>query len=507
MSQFNFSFQVASNKIAAPASAPVSVSTSLLKNSATVLGGRYFIPKSCTTPNIMKTIVKDLTITDPHNAWDVKEMKAYEDTDEGVYVPRFYGVEKFGAPGILRLNPGYGMQPGLKCNMIPSAARRQPEALEIIRQAFNKKNQWGGFLCLPCGYGKTDTAIKAACETGVRALVVVPDSVLFQQWQERILLRVPGVKVGVLQQNNIEVDGCDFVVAMVHSLAGRDNYPLLDTFGLMILDEAHHMSAPMFSRALIKVPAQRILALSATPKRSNAAETQLLFWYMGPILFKPSRPPNECVQVKMLWYTQSLGKEIATKPKDGAKKKPLCHLMLQKMIDDKRRTNILLDHILDYYHSDEGRNILVISKRLNQLKNLHSLLIKHDVTENDIGFLIGSVKPEQRNIEKNKRIVLAIEKLGKEGLDAPHLNTLIVALPLSDIEQPTGRIQRNAEHDQENSDQPDSKFIPPHVVYLVDPYSLYEGMAYKNMKQFRSFGYTVDKIDLSNYKPRYVVNL
>jgi len=472
----------------------------------TVLGSTFQIPKAQLSASQQKKIKSDLTVKcgDDDGHWKSKEICAFEETDTAFHVPRFYGVEQFGPPSVVKLSRGVPMQSGLECKVVLQDKRRQPEAFQHVLGAFSTPNQWGGFLSLPCGYGKTDTAIKISIDLikqlegeAKRTLIVVPDSGLLKQWQQRIAARVPGAKVGILRQNKMEIQGSDFVIAMVHSLAQRDDYIDLDTFGLMILDEAHHMSAPVFSCALRKVPAKYILALSATPVRPTEAETQLLNWYMGPVLFKPTRPANENVLVRMLWYTQTPGRDVSTK-----NRKPLTHIMLKRMVDDKQRTAILLDFILEYY-KQPNRNILVISKRLQQLDGLAELLRKCGVHEGDIGVLKGEVSEEQREVLKHRRIVLAIEKLGKEGLDAPHLNTLVVALPLSGIEQPTGRIQRTLDEHQEWNEN-GGDYLAPHVVYLVDPYSLYEGMSWKNFHQFKSFGYTVQREDLAGYQLRHV---
>jgi hypothetical protein len=76
----------------------------------------------------------------------------------------------------------------------------------------------------------------------------------------------------------------------------------------------------------------------------------------------------------------------------------------------------------------------------------------------------------------------------------------VVALPVSGIEQCTGRIQRIAEDDEESTDA----YVPPVVVYIVDPYSIYEGMGWKNFKQFKSFGYRVVREDLKEYHVKHI---
>lgn len=62
----------------------------------------------------------------------------------------------------------------------------------------------------------------------------------------------------------------DVVIGMVQSVAMRDYDPsIFAGFGFVVIDEAHHMAAPVFSRALRKVGARYTLALSATPDRKD----------------------------------------------------------------------------------------------------------------------------------------------------------------------------------------------------------------------------------------------
>ena len=64
------------------------------------------------------------------------------------------------------------------------------------------------------------------------------------------------------------------------------------------------------------------------------------------------------------------------------------------------------------------------------------------------------------------KVILAIETLAKEGLDISSANTLIIFLPIKDIEQPVGRIDRGFD----NGD--------PLVIYFKYDISLYASFYY-----------------------------
>ena len=124
---------------------------------------------------------------------------------------------------------------------------RQNEALRAALKAGH------GVLSLPCGYGKTTVSLAIACKLGYRTMIVVHKQFLADQWKERIQQFCPGATVGVVQQNKKEVEGCDFVIAMLQSLSLKEySYNDFDTVGTLIVDEAHHICAKVFSQSYLK---------------------------------------------------------------------------------------------------------------------------------------------------------------------------------------------------------------------------------------------------------------
>ena len=88
-----------------------------------------------------------------------------------------------------------------------------------------------------------------------------------EQWAAQIV-KFTDASVGRIQRDVVEVG--DVTVAMVQSLCSRVyDQGVMRRFGLVVVDEAHHMAAPFFCRALWQIPAARVLALSATPERAD----------------------------------------------------------------------------------------------------------------------------------------------------------------------------------------------------------------------------------------------
>ena len=57
-----------------------------------------------------------------------------------------------------------------------------------------------------------------------------------------------------------------------------------------------------------------------------------------------------------------------------------------------------------------------------------------------------TVKEQEHYIFNETRVILGIDKLAQEGMDAPLFDTLFFLHPIRDIEQAIGRILREAEN-------------------------------------------------------------
>lgn len=134
-----------------------------------------------------------------------------------------------------------------------------------------------GVIALPTGAGKTLVALAAIARLGVAALCLVPTRVLLDQWA-RVLAACSPAPIGRLG------DG-DHVVApiTVATYASAVSWAprIGDRFGLVIVDEAHHVGAwcPAEIFEMLVAPAR--LGLTATPP----ADAGLLARHLGPVVY------------------------------------------------------------------------------------------------------------------------------------------------------------------------------------------------------------------------------
>ena len=215
----------------------------------------------------------------------------YSEVAGEIGLPRAAALALWGVPAGVRDERSDGIAfctPDLALTIAPTTEPPQDQALANLDESFAAPAS-AAMLVLPCGAGKTAVSVMAAYRRGRRALVVVPDDDLGRQWKARICAYIPGARVGIIKGDKVDVDGSDFVVVTVHSMYQRTHdTDVMATFGTVIIDEAHHMAAPCFSRALRQVPARCVLALSATPDRPDGL-TPVLHWLMGDVAFRCQR--------------------------------------------------------------------------------------------------------------------------------------------------------------------------------------------------------------------------
>jgi superfamily II DNA or RNA helicase len=184
----------------------------------------------------------------------------------------------------------------------PSAAWALPEglrpALMIAPRVYQTEaleawlGQRGrGVVVLPTGAGKTVVALMAIERLALRTLVVVPTIELLGQWRAAIAerLRLPAEAVGVIGGGRRLLRDITVITFDSAAMPAR----ALDGFGLLIVDEVHHLPAAGYRRIVGKVAAPYRLGLSATPERMDGRHRDL-DRLIGPVVFH--RLPSDLLQ-------------------------------------------------------------------------------------------------------------------------------------------------------------------------------------------------------------------
>ena len=134
-----------------------------------------------------------------------------------------------------------------------------------------------GVIALPTGAGKTIAAIAAIAELGVATLVLVPTRVLLDQWARALALMWPH-PIGRLGDGDHAVLP---ITVATYASAVRWAPRIGDRFGLVIVDEAHHVGAWCPSEIFEMLTAPARLGLTATPPSEPGA----LLRHVGPVVY------------------------------------------------------------------------------------------------------------------------------------------------------------------------------------------------------------------------------
>lgn len=409
---------------------------------------------------------------------DNKPFPVYTENDKTLIIPRYFAQSKF--------NLEMKFKKKNKNKNIPFKFLADLRELQqkIMKEVMSKiKITKGGMISLPCGFGKTVCSLYLASQLKKKTLVIVHKSFLLNQWKERIE-QFTNAKVGIIRQDKVEVEDCHIVIGMLQSIS-KEKYTdeLFKQFGLVIFDEAHHAPSRYFSKALPIISTEYMVALSATPKRSDRLE-KVIHWYFGPMLYQITDNRNIPVLVKRYnYHTSNKTFKECMLPYGGDVNLPRTVNRITKL----KKRNAFIISLIKELTLEEGRQILILSDRVAHLEELKDLLDNDNITNND--FYIGKMKQKDLDIAAEKQVILGTYAMASEALDIPTLNTLIMVTSRRNIEQSVGRILR----------KPDDE-IQPIIIDFNDKLGCFQRQGEFRRKYYLKKGYSVTTYDMLNNK-------
>lgn len=473
--------------------------------------GFYCISKKTTTNETVEKIKTELRITPV--SFSFKRKGAFKpvppepiellmETTSNYVLPRFYGISQFGEPKANHMYDG----DQIVCPFQGSLYAEQELPIRLVLERLNHQNNSGGILSLPCGEGKTVSALYILSQVSRKTIIVVHKEFLMNQWEQEIKTFLPNAKIGIIQGSQFVVDGCDIVLAMIQTMAKRDyTYEQLMCFGLSIYDECHHLGAKMFSKVLQKIPSKKILGLSAEPIRKDGMN--LVFDYsIGSVIFQRERKDTSNVIVyKIVVDSES---EYYQEACDRFGNKML-YKMEENIVTCPKRNQLIVRIIQNLFEDTTVfRQILVLTARNEgHIPFLQKMI--SDVCPNlKVGLYIGrngtNKKLHNQMLQDSMTcdVILATYDMAMEGLNIKTLNTILLGSPLvglqvqnihgekkvfcNDIKQTIGRILRDKHSDT------------PRIVYdIVDNFANYIQWASQRTRYYNKEKYNIQKININ----------
>jgi superfamily II DNA or RNA helicase len=280
-------------------------------------------------------------------------------------------------------------------------------------------------------WGKTFTALAIASKLQQKTLVVVHTLALRTQW-EREVEKVFGIKPGIIGSGKFNTDS-PIVIGNVQSLYRRVP-DVVDKFGLVILDEMHHVSSPTFSRVIDKSKARYKIGLSGTIERKDGKHVVFRDYFGSNVI----TPPKENYMPPTIDIIHSEIRFL-----DGGSI-PWARKINQLAYNEEYRHTV---SIIASAYASKGHKVLVVSDRVELLKKCAEL------SGDRAMWITGEIPHDERpklmkKIYDDKDILFGTQSIFSEGISLNCLSCLILATPVNNeplLTQLIGRVIREEE--------------------------------------------------------------
>lgn len=334
------------------------------------------------------------------------------------------------------------------------------EQLDALESLFPYDN---GVLHATTAFGKTVTAASLIAKRKVNTLVLVHSKALLTQWYERLsefldidvkepeTVKKRGRRkafspIGCLDSTTNTIHGVVDIALMQSCFEDGEVKAFVQDYGMVIVDECHHVSSVTFEKVLKSVKAKYVYGLTATPIRKDGQQP-IIFMQCGPIRFSADAKS----QIQKQSFRRYLMPRFTSYRSITDDQQSFTALQ-QRLIADNVRNSLIVEDVRKALES--GRTPIVLTGIKQHVDTLAEMLkpyMKHVICLTGA----GSAKEKREAlqllqsvpVDESMAIVATGQYIG-EGFDYPRLDTLFLALPISwkgRLEQYAGRLHRENE--------------------------------------------------------------
>ena len=387
----------------------------------------------------------------------------YDEDSDNIILPRGLEidlVDKLNSAGVkYKMIDERNAGKSIKVDFIGELTDHQSEALEKLSENTD------GVLSATTGFGKTVIGAKLIAEKKCSTLILVHTKELAVQWKERLeqFLEIDEVIekrrknssiIGQLGGGKNTINGI-IDIAIMQSMFETDKSikQMIHQYGLVLVDECHHISATNFSRILSATDAKYVYGLTATPIRKDGHHP-IIFMHLGPIRYKVDAKQ----EAKKRDFEHFIVPRFTSTRMPIYKNHEEWHIteVYQHICESNYRNELIVSDVV--HAIDSGRNPLVLTERTSHIERLVNLMSNKDF---EVIVLSGNLKTSERKeslrkiraLEDTDRfVIIATGKLIGEGFDEARLDTLFMAMPIAwkgTIAQYAGRLHRNFDGKEE----------------------------------------------------------
>ncbi|MFI3329390.1 MAG: DEAD/DEAH box helicase family protein [bacterium] len=291
-----------------------------------------------------------------------------------------------------------------------------------------------GLLVAPPAFGKTILAIGLIERLGISTAIIVDKTSLIEQWQNRLKEHSSVLTVGEYHGRKKSLTG---IVDVLSFQSLKDTTHLLEQYGLIIIDEVHHVAAKTLQQVIRAVKCKHIYGLTATPQRSDGNEN-VIYLTIGDIRYEDKTKENH-----------SFTKTLTTKTTSFKCPNKLEYVnQMNLLFNDEGRNNQIITDVI--YEFNYNKKILILTDRIEHTEIFYKRL-KH-LTKN-IVIATGKLNKKEKdqfledlvNYNDEPFILIATGKFIGEGFDEKRLDTLFITMPFKwsgTLSQYVGRLHR-----------------------------------------------------------------
>jgi superfamily II DNA or RNA helicase len=303
-----------------------------------------------------------------------------------------------------------------------------------------------GILSATTAFGKTVVAIWMIAQKQTNTLVIVHRRQLMNQWVERLKCFLKDPEIGQIG-GGIDKRTSKIDVAIIQSLTHKHAVnELVKDYGMVIVDECHHISAFSFEQVLKSARAKYVYGLTATPIRQDGHHP-IVYMQCGPIRYR--------IDAKSQVLQRSFTHKVVTRQTDfsmiehGEEAEIKITDIYQALVEDSRRNDLILDDIIAAIVA--GKSPLVLTERTAHVEFFAQKLAgfsKHVIAlRGGMGRKqLKAVMDKLHSIpDEDERVIIATGKYIGEGFDDSRLDTLFLTMPISwkgVLQQYAGRLHR-----------------------------------------------------------------
>ncbi len=310
-----------------------------------------------------------------------------------------------------------------------------------------------GVFVAPPGIGKTVVGTYLVAHRARSTLILVHRQPLLDQWvaQLAMFLGIDAKAIGRIGGGKRKPNG-HLDVAMLQSLVRGDEVnDIVATYGHVIVDECHHVSAVSFERVLSSVKARYVTGLTATPQRRDGHHP-IIEMQLGPV--RVAIDPKSQAQRRRFAH-HLIVRETQFRIASDERQTPIQDLY-RALVADASRNQLIVNDVLNAL--EEGRSPILLTERRDHLEYFEAQL--RPAARNLVVLRGGMGARQRREVAERiaaippneERLVLATGRYIGEGFDDARLDTLFLTLPVSwkgTLVQYAGRLHRAHQGKQE----------------------------------------------------------